>query len=231
MTLSQYEQQRLNNIAANNARLASLGLGGDTLGINDTVAKAAKRKTKPDDDDEDNVDNVVDALPKRRSGRVAKEQPKYGTLPEDFCRNEERLLDRPVRKRSAPQLYEQLQAQEIEARELAKMQRVEEKAREQAKQMRIQQGTAVTRSTWPQHPMTASMYLTAIPSGPKNQVRKQCPICFASFALNMDGSMRKHKDCFPPAAVQQQKQKLNVNQNIPAAPWAFMNSAPLPALT
>eukprot|EP00966_Prymnesium_polylepis_P167696 3876453-Prymnesium_polylepis.2 len=89
-----YEQERLDNIARNQAVLASLGLGQEKHCAKTKAPPKPRRKSDDDDDDDDHV-------PVRRSSRVANTPVQYTELSDEFFVDEERCLNgRPSRDRN-----------------------------------------------------------------------------------------------------------------------------------
>ena len=83
--LSAYEQQRLDNIARNQAVLRSLGLLDD----NKQPPPAPKKRGRVDDDDD--VDTFkLPPEPSRRSDRVSKKPALYEGLTDAYFNNEEK---------------------------------------------------------------------------------------------------------------------------------------------
>ena len=80
MSVSAYEQQRLDNIAANNAVLAALGLNGDN---------SLKEKNNPVNPLRKVPVSSEPAVPERRSSRVSKKTPLYPGLTDKFMLEEE----------------------------------------------------------------------------------------------------------------------------------------------
>ena len=89
--LSAYEQQRLDNIARNQAVLRSLGLLEDKK---QPPAAPKKRCRDDDDDDDDDVDTFKMPLePSRRSDRVSKKPALYEGLTDAYFNKEEKEDD------------------------------------------------------------------------------------------------------------------------------------------
>ena len=133
--LSAYEQERLDNIARNNAFLDTIGLGENKPAL---IPK--KKVTKRCHDDAD--DDEASAEPTRRSARVAKIDPEHGQLTDDFCIAEERGLLRSKRARAEPtKAYSEIQAEEDAERREASLQRAAAKRKvlEDAERQRAQE--------------------------------------------------------------------------------------------
>jgi hypothetical protein len=133
--LSAYEQERLDNIARNNAFLDAIGLGENKPAL---IPK--KKVTKRCHDDAD--DDEASAEPTRRSARVAKIDPEHGQLTDEFCIAEERGLIRSKRARTEPaKAYSEIQAEEDAERREASLQRAsaKRKALEDAERRRLQE--------------------------------------------------------------------------------------------
>ena len=111
-----YEQERLDNIARNEAMLASLGLGQEKLCAKTKAPPKPRRKSDDDDD--------ADPVHVRRSSRVANTPVQYTELSDEFCTDEERRLNgRPSRDRKRTITYAERQAAEIEEAEQKNAQR------------------------------------------------------------------------------------------------------------
>ena len=133
--LSAYEQERLANIARNEAFLDQIGLGNDNPKLIATKTKRV-RSTSTDDND------IESTEPTRKSARVAKLEPEHGQLTDEFCIAEERGLIRSKReKTAASKTFSEIQAEEVLKRQEASLQRaaVKRKLLEQQQQARIQQ--------------------------------------------------------------------------------------------
>ena len=116
--LSAYEQERLDNIARNNAFLDTIGLGENKPAL---IPK--KKVTKRCHDDAD--DDDAPAEPTCKSARVARMDPEHGQLTDEFCIAEERGLLRSKRARAEPtKSYSEIQAEEDAERREASLQRV-----------------------------------------------------------------------------------------------------------
>ena len=119
--LSAYEQERLDNLARNQAFLDAIGLGEDKPAL---IPK--KKVTKRSRDDTDDDEGPTE--PTRKSARVAKLDPEHGQLTDEFCIAEERGLLRPKRARTEPaKAYSEIQAEEDAARREASLQRASAK--------------------------------------------------------------------------------------------------------
>ena len=118
--LSDYERQRLDNIAANKAHLESLGLAGGARGLLADKTKITRQPKRKRDDDEDGEAGLVDV---RRSSRLCDAPKTYVELShEDMLREErderiERCTMRPARSCGKPVTFVQKQAEEQEERQ------------------------------------------------------------------------------------------------------------------
>ena len=109
--LSAYEQERLDNIARNQAFLDAIGLGDDKP---DLIPKKKNKRCRDDTDDDDEGPTG----PTRKSARVAKLDPEHGQLTDDFCIAEERGLLRSKRAKTEPvKAYSEIQAEELRCSE------------------------------------------------------------------------------------------------------------------
>ena len=119
--LSAYEQERLDNIARNQAYLDAIGLGEDKPAL---IPK--KKVTKRSRDDTDGDEGPTE--PTRKSSRVANLDPEHGQLTDEFCIAEERGLLRSKRAKVEPvKAYSEIQAEEDAARREASLQRASAK--------------------------------------------------------------------------------------------------------
>ena len=217
--LSDYERQRLDNIAANQAHLESLGLAGGARGLLADKTKITRQPKRKRDDDEDGEAGLVDV---RRSSRLCDAPKTYVELShEDMLREEremegmERSTIRPRRACGKPVTFVQKQGEEQEERQKVNTARrsaisqriaVETKQRHQAaseareENMRLkQQQRAATQpdvSTLPQ-PVPPPTPFQAYPT---KRPKRLCIFCRGSFVPNMDGSDRVHT-CVPLNAV------------------------------
>jgi hypothetical protein len=133
--LSAYEQERLDNIARNQAYLDAIGLGEDKPAL---IPK--KKVTKRSRDDTDGDEGPTE--PTRKSSRVANLDPEHGQLTDEFCIAEERGLLRSKRARAEPaKTYSEIQAEEDAERREASLQRAaaKRKAFEDAERQRVQE--------------------------------------------------------------------------------------------
>ena len=120
--LSAYEQERLDNIAKNQAFLDAIGLGNDKP---DLIPKKKNKRCRDDTDDEEPTEPTE---PTRKSARVAKLDPERGQLTDEFCIAEERGLLRSKRAKVEPvKAYSEIQAEEDAARREASLQRASAK--------------------------------------------------------------------------------------------------------
>ena len=134
--LSAYEQERLDNIARNQAFLDAIGLGDDKPAL--IPKKKVTKRCRDDADDDD----VLPAEPTRKSARVAKLDPEHGELTDEFCTAEERGLIRSKRAMTEPaKAYSEIQAEEDAERREASLQRAaaKRKALEDAERRRVQE--------------------------------------------------------------------------------------------
>lgn len=208
--LSAYEQERLKNIARNDAVLEALGLkGGGCLGI----AKQPQKRKRHDDD----APSMQTSLePSRRSSRVSKQAVTYTELSDEFMLQEERRIERsrrPVNKVARledQQAAEQRARDEASARRRAAKLRVEQQEQqrilraaheariEQARNARVANGHAVTRVITGNLPPMVNN-----PMGqryPTTTPQRECSICGGWFVPRQDGSLRYHT-CIPREAV------------------------------
>ena len=134
--LSAYEQERLDNIARNQAFLDAIGLGEAKPAL--TPKKKVTKRSRDDTDDDDEGPTE----PTRKSARVAKLDPEHGQLTDEFCIAEERGLLRSKRARAEPtKAYSEIQAEEDAERREASLQRAaaKRKALEDAERRRLQE--------------------------------------------------------------------------------------------
>jgi hypothetical protein len=190
--LSDYERQRLDNIAANQAHLESLGLAGGVRGLIADKTKITRQPKRKRDDDEDGEAGLVDV---RRSSRLCDAPKTYVELShEDMLREEremegmERSTIRPRRACGKPVTFVQKQGEEQEERQKVNTARrsaisqriaVETKQRHQAaseareENMRLkQQQRAATQpdvSTLPQPVPPPTAQLRSRPTPPRDQ--------------------------------------------------------------
>lgn len=134
--LSAYEQERLDNIARNQAFLDAIGLGEAKPALIPKKKVTKRSRDDTDDDDEGPTE------PTRKSARVAKLDPEHGQLTDEFCIAEERGLLRSKRARAEPtKAYSEIQAEEDTERREASLQRAaaKRKALEDAERRRLQE--------------------------------------------------------------------------------------------
>ena len=194
--LSAYEQERLDNIARNNAFLDAIGLGENKPAL---IPK--KKVTKRCHDDAD--DDEASAEPTRRSARVAKIDPEHGQLTDEFCIAEERGLIRSKRARTEPaKAYSEIQAEEDAERREASLQRAsakrkaledDERRRLQEKQRQtiaIQQANRIAmqqqRVNMPIVLPPAQLVASSVKPGARYPVKGEtavCPLCNGLFVL------------------------------------------------
>ena len=196
MALSNYELERLANIAKNKAKLAELGLDEESSKLKDPLPPKKRRR----DDHDDNNDNV-DVQPARRSLRLSNTEVSYTELSDEFCLREERLLyakerisTHPTRKRHAPSTYSDEQADAI----LVKDEKNASKRAKLALQRTQMHHISVSNAT-PHLPFMPAMPGHFIPVS-VNMVHGQkkaiCPRCGQLWALRKDKSIRDHS-CIP----------------------------------
>jgi hypothetical protein len=209
-----YEQERLDNIARNQEVLRSLGLGDGLVPPKPKAPPRSAPKIKDIDPDLDGAE----ALPVRRSSRVAKAPVQYTELPDDFCLEEEKQLmgGRPSRDRKRIITYAQKQGEEIEAAEAKNVLRRAKQQRAIAADLARRQQAAESSSVGDSPVSSASV--TTIPpcaSMPRpssssiifapNNSRgyhtdgkcAECPICKGIFVVRkLDGQIRTHS-CQP----------------------------------
>ena len=134
--LSAYEQERLDNIARNQAFLDAIGLGEAKPAL--ILKKKVTKRSRDDADDDDEGPTE----PTRKSARVARMDPEHGQLTDEFCIAEERGLLRSKRARAEPtKSYSEIQAEEDAERREASLQRAaaKRKALEDAERRRLQE--------------------------------------------------------------------------------------------
>ena len=135
--LSQYELDRLDNIARNRAVLQALGLEDGLTGKSKEKPKArAAPKSKSDDDDDDDVTEPVAV---RRSSRHTGKVQHVELTDEDMLAEERESL-RPKRETRVVSRFEDRQAAELQARE----ERAEQKRN--AQRQRVAQEAAATKA-------------------------------------------------------------------------------------
>lgn len=185
--LSAYEQQRLDNMAKNEAFLAALGLSKSEK----TTVQKSKKKYETD----------IPSEPTRTSSRVAHIEPDYGELPHDFCVAEENNRIRPKReKQVVRKSFKDLQAEEAESKEMSKakrrdMKRLAEKekrhslfvSRKEIQHKYVSKREDVKRAecTW-----------GAVGRYPVKGQTAVCPRCNGVFVVPKGGGFRKHT-CVP----------------------------------
>jgi hypothetical protein len=187
--LSAYEQERLANIARNEAFLEQIGLGNDNPKRIPTKTKR-DRSTIADDNDAEPLE------PTRKSTRVAKLQPEHGQLTDEFCNAEERGLIRPKRERTAlSRTFSEIQAEEVTKRQEASLQRaanMKRKLLEQQQQAHIQQNAQKNRLAVVQRPTNIVLPSPQFPidtklkPGMRYPVKGDtavCPLCKGIFVL------------------------------------------------
>jgi len=198
--LSDYELQRLANVARNQAVLEELGLAG-----NNSMQPAKPPKKPP----------VKRSLPNqyvqpiRRSSRATNAPDSYGDhcqLTDAFFRREEieaERADRPQRKRSKPQTYAAEQHRQNALNE-AKLNKARQERREASRihavtappPMPSIQNTSFNRS---------GFFPTVVTSHAKSYhtdgQQGQCPVCLGLFVVRKsDGRLREHY-CVPAQPV------------------------------
>lgn len=217
--LSDYEQQRLDNIARNKAQLALLGLADeDPLGCKQK--KPPPRKKEKDDDEDEQPQ------PTRRSSRQSNAPTTYMSLSDEWCRAEEKQLereerrratapatDRPQRKRSVPATYADQQADAIlETEELnAKRRRAREKERRETEAKAQREAFAAIAASCPmlppmQSPMQSNVPMPVGVAGIEKKASAvgpaaRCWRCGELWAIRKsDGRIRSHT-CIPMQSV------------------------------
>ena len=216
--LSAYEQERLDNIARNQAFLDAIGLGEDKPAL---VPKTKNTKRCRDD----TVDDEGPTEPTRKSARVANLDPEHGQLTDDFCIAEERGLLRPKRAKADPaKAYSEIQGEEDAERREASLQRAAakrkvledaERQRAQEKQRQLITLQHANRALLHQQRVNMPIVLppaqpvatnTNVKPGARYPVKGEtavCPLCNGLFVLKkskychveqkwMPGEFRKH---------------------------------------
>ena len=202
-SISEYEQQRLDNIARNQAVLDALGLGDGSSKLVPTKPTAPKAKPRAKDDDNDDGDGV--AAPTRRSLRVANAPVQYQELSDDFCLDEEKRLNaRPSRDRKRTITYAEKQGAEIHEAEQknAALRRANQQRANAAERARQYSTYQTFSSTVPSSaPMTMiSASRTPVVFAPNNTRGyhtdgkcAECPDCKGIFVVRKsDGKIRDH---------------------------------------
>lgn len=205
MALSEYELQRLANIASNQAVLEQLGLGGDNSLKKPKTAPSRKRNKDSDDDEE-----KPPPATRRTTRNVG--TPNYVELSDEFMCMEERGLfkrDRRQTKKNAPR-FDEMQAAEAAQREEKRAQKVALQAQllrdkmqrersERAERMRV---AAEQRMANPQPALPSMLAFmprasNGVPPYPTKGTVEICPLCNGPFVRRKNGALRKH-DCVDP---------------------------------
>lgn len=211
MSLSDYELQRLANIARNAAVLEELGLGGNNQLIVKKTTKPPPKRKRNEDTDSDDDDMPVANVNVRRSTRNSTEgKPCYSELSDEFMLAEERQLNRARRAPKSIDRYDEVQAQEEAKRVSDAQKRHAARSRErQLKQeheqmIKRERITLEKRERRTYQPRIATTNLQggvmareiAVPRYPTTRAPEICPYCRGEFVPRSDGSMRKHV-CVP----------------------------------
>ena len=197
--LSAYEQERLDNIARNQAFLDAIGLGEAKPALIPKKKVTKRSRDDTDDDDEGPTE------PTRKSARVAKLDPEHGQLTDEFCIAEERGLLRPKRTKAEPaKAYSEIQAEEDAERRQASLQRAAakrkvledaERQRAQEKQRQIIALQHANRALMHQQRVNTPIVLppaqpvatnTSVKPGARYPVKGEtavCPLCNGLFVL------------------------------------------------
>ena len=194
--LSAYEQERLDNIARNQAFLDAIGLGDANPAL---VPKTKNTKRCR----YDTVDDEGPTEPTRKSARVANLNPEHGQLTDDFCIAEERGLLRPKRAKADPaKAYSEIQGEEDAERREASLQRAAakrkvledaERQRAQEKQRQLIALQQINRALMHQQRVNMPIVLppaqpvtTNVKPGARYPVKGEtavCPLCNGLFVL------------------------------------------------
>ena len=202
---SDYELQRDENIARNQAVLKALGLGGDNALQVKAAVKPRAQSVQVSDEE------------RRRSSRVSKQPVTFQQLSHEFCDAEERRAEgreqvRAVgsRKRSAPMSYQDEQQREIEQREAkaaerrAQVERVKKEAERAARAKLVQErGSLQVLAQAAAHVPIVDDNAQRPPhqhAYPTLSQRARCPLCKGIFVLTAKGQLHKH-DCRPTRPV------------------------------
>lgn len=135
--LSQYELERLDNIARNKAVLEALGLENGLTGKSKEKPKARPAPKPKSDDDDDDVTEPVEV---RRSSRHSGKVQQHVELTDEDMLAEERESLRPKRATRTVNRFEDRQALEVQERE----ERAEQKRN--AQRQRVAQEAAATKA-------------------------------------------------------------------------------------
>lgn len=204
MSLSDYELQRLANIAKNQAVLDDLGLGGNNKLVETKKKKPPQPKRKRDDDDDDDTAQIILRRSSRTNDNV---NPVYTELSDQFMLAEEKgLILRTRRTTKTIDRYDEIQAKEeqervanIQQRQAAKAKALEQQRQRQA-MLRTRTLPAIReRRTYQPSDDEAQLLMTreiAVPRYPTARPPEICPYCRGEFVPKADGSMRKHV-CVP----------------------------------
>lgn len=211
MEISEYEKQRLANMAANKRILDALGLSGDnSLSSKEQCAPKAKRvKTKPDDDDD--VKEPTRVQPKRGDGATSYKNffsEQYSALDELDRLEEQHRRQKNARATKKPITYMDEQADQL----------ANEKPRRKSTVVTHSDlgivdsngNNGVTNDELFMPNKTLSFHPGAEPSELQRSKRTWtvqgkrgvCPICKGIFKINKANAygqeiMRKHTPCIP----------------------------------
>ena len=203
--LSEYEQQRLQNIAGNNAMLASLGLANGESSLKPKGKPRVNVRKRPPEDDPDSVRGPSTRGP---STRRTNPPERFGELSDAFCLREEieAECDRPRRERKPVKTYESEQAHELEraqkalwerrknerqraalaAREQMEMQRTAHLEWQREKMLQQQQAKQMQQPRQMQ-PFAPSSEVASLaqcqPRYPTKGMQYTCPHCNGVFVL------------------------------------------------
>ena len=154
--LSDYEKQRLANIARNQSVLAELGLTDGECKLKPPPPPKKRPLPRKDDDDDEEPQQ-----PTRKSARVANAPVCYTELSDEFCLREEKKLaalervsSRPQRECKSITSYSDQQAEEIMANEEANATKRKQRARLQ-QQEEQRQRAALAAAAYAANPRPA----------------------------------------------------------------------------
>jgi len=207
--LSDYEKQRLANIARNLQVLESLGLG-EKLAVKKKPAAVVRRKSD-DDDDEGRAPVAL-----RHSNRQSQAPVAFMSLSHDQCLDEEKALrrkeresTRPSRKRNVTATYAEQQADEMLAKEETNAKRRQERNREkllcEANVQRVRMASVAAAA--PVLPSMQQILMVGVPAGSLTHKPgcvgpvARCRRCGNFWAVRRsDGQIRDHT-CIPMAGA------------------------------
>lgn len=204
--LSQYELDRLENIARNRAVLEALGLEDGLTGKSKNNHKArAAPKPKSDDDDDDITEPVAVRRSSRHTGKV-----QYVELTDDYMLAEEKEIIRPKRMTRVVSRFEDRQAAELQEREeraeqkrnLHRQRVAQEKAATKAAEEAAKQAAAVAQAkifmaqrSFDPCPPRASIIIAGgkvpVKPYPTKGKRYRCEFCNGEFVETKKGD-RQH---------------------------------------